>query len=215
MTSAPSAYALRLEGHLDPGMSRWLWLFKWLLVIPHAVVLAFLWIGFAFTWLAALIAILATGRYPRGLFEFNTGVLRWSWRVGFYAFSALGTDRYPPFTLADVPDYPARLIVAEPQSLSRGLALIKWWLLAIPQYLIVSLFTGGLIGVLCFVGCVMKLFTGEYPQPLFEFVMGLNRWVNRVAVYATLMTDDYPPFRLDVGDDEPAALGPPAQTAGV
>ncbi len=120
MTSPQTAFPLRLYGELDPDVSRWQWLFKWLLAIPHFVVLFFLWIGFVASTVVAGFAILFTGRYPRRIFDFNVGVLRWSWRVGFYSYSALGTDTYPPFSLADDPAYPARLEVEYPERLSRG-----------------------------------------------------------------------------------------------
>ena len=139
-----------------------------------------------------------------------------------------------------------------PQRLSRGLALVKWWLLAIPQYIIIGLFTGGmpwlewriwsshgvlsiayqgfaaafggpmnnthhgwgalgLIGIVAVIAAVVLLVTGRYPARMFDFVVGMNRWVLRVAGYAGLMTDKYPPFRLDMGarsgHPDPAANG--------
>ena len=140
---ARQPYPVRIEGELDPSVSRWLWLVKWLLAIPHYIVLAFLWVTLFVLTVVVFFAILITGRYPRGIFDFNLGVLRWTWRVGFYSYAALGTDRYPPFTLGEAPDYPARLDIAYPERLSRGLVLVKWWLLAIPHYIVVGILMGG------------------------------------------------------------------------
>ncbi|WP_046471153.1 DUF4389 domain-containing protein [Allosalinactinospora lopnorensis] len=231
-------YPVKVDGDLDPGLRRWVWLVKWILAIPHYVVLFFLWIAFAVLTIVVFFAILITGRYPEPIFRFNVGVLRWSWRVRYYAYSALGTDRYPPFTIAERGNYPARFEVDYPERLSRGLVLVKWWLLALPHYVVVSIFVGSgpyllylgypwrdggepdgagtyynwsLIYVLVLFAAVVLLFAGFYPRGIFDFVLGMNRWRLRVSAYAALMTDHYPPFRLDPGGADPARRGPPRE----
>jgi len=201
MSREQISYPISVKGELSEPPARGWWLLKWLLGIPHYIILAFLWVAFVVVTIIAFFAILFTAKYPKGLFEFNTGVLRWTWRVGFYAYQALGTDKYPPFTLKSV-DYPADLEIEYPERLSRGLVLVKWWLLAIPHYIIVGIFQGsgesggGLVFILTIIAAIALLFTGKYPEGIFKLVVGMNRWTYRVAAYASLMTDKYPPFRL-------------------
>jgi hypothetical protein len=215
-------YPARLDGRLDAGLSRWLWLVKFVLVIPHVIVLAFLWLAVTVMTVVAGFAVLFTGRYPRSIFDFNVGVMRWTWRVSFYGGSAFGTDRYPPFSLQPDPAYPATFDVDYPEHLSRGLVLVKWWLLAFPQYLIVAVFAGGwgigwngawklaggggLIALLAVIAAITLTVRGRYPTSIFDFVMGLNRWCYRVLVYVALMRDEYPPFRLDDGGTDPGSV---------
>ena len=172
------------------------------------------------------IAIVCTGRYPRSLFDFNVGVLRWNWRVGFYVYAALGTDRYPPFTLARTDD-PAEIDVAYPERLSRGLVLVKW-LLAVPHLLVVGLIVADILpypwtsndwssgfqpiggysvyNLLVVVAGFFLLITRRYPGGMFDLLMGINRWCYRVLTFVALMHDEYPPFRLDQGPYEPSDL---------
>ncbi|MHB8105375.1 MAG: DUF4389 domain-containing protein [Dehalococcoidales bacterium] len=228
-----SAYPVDIKGDLSAPPERGWWLIKWLLAIPHYIILVFLAIAFVVVAIIAFFAILFTGKYPRGLFKFNSGVLRWGWRVSFYSYGALATDKYPPFSLEPDPSYPADIEIPYPEKFSRGLALVKWWLLAIPHYIIVGVFMGGwtwgmhwggtpaqswdwqigdqvvhmdkwqtssggtnLILVLAIFAAIYLMFTARYPKDIFKLVMGFNRWVFRVAAYASLMTDEYPPFRL-------------------
>lgn len=210
---------LRLTGELDPNLSRWLWLVKMFLAIPHFVILAILWVPFIITSLVAGAAILVTGRYPRALFNFNESVLRWNWRVGFYVYAALGTDQYPPFTFGST-DYPADLELDYPERMSKPLVLAKW-LLAVPHLVVVALIltdllaypwaagtTGNagqpssaysILNLLVVIAGVFLLITGRYPRGLFDLLMGMNRWIYRVLVYVSFMRDEYPPFRLDAG----------------
>ncbi|MEO6501594.1 MAG: DUF4389 domain-containing protein [Jatrophihabitantaceae bacterium] len=222
--STETYYPARLTGEPDEPLSRWLWLVKWILVIPHIFVLVFLWLALIVTTVIAGFAILFTGHYPRALFDYAVGVMRWTWRVSYYANGAFATDRYPPFSLADDPSYPATFTVDYPAQLSRGLVLVKWWLLALPHLIIVAVFAGGwglgsddgrqvaggggLIAILAIVAAVILAVTGKYPRPLFDFLMGLNRWCYRVLAYVALMTDQYPPFRLDNGGADPARPAP-------
>jgi hypothetical protein len=204
-------YPVAVEADLDPGLSRWRWLVKWFLAIPHWFVLAFLWAAFLVLTIVAFFAILFTGRYPRSIFEFNVGVMRWTWRVAYFATNGIGTDRYPPFSLGEEPDYPARLAVPYPERLSRRLVLVKSWLLAIPHIVIVSLLVwgvgwatngaeGGVISVntvLFLAAGACLLFAGRYPLEIWRLAVGINRWAIRVGAYIALMRDEYPPFRLE------------------
>jgi hypothetical protein len=196
------AYPLTLKGELGEPLSRWLWLVKWILIIPHLIVLCFLSIAAAFVTIIAFFSILFTGRYPRPLFQFTVGVLRWWWRVSFYSCGALATDKYPPFSLRSQ-DYPADLDVEYAEDLSRWTVLD--FVFAIPHYLCLAGLTAlsfkpafflGLLPALLLITAVLLLFTGKYRQDIWKLVMGVNRWSFRVSAYALMLTHEYPPFSL-------------------
>src|SRR5260370_1099428 len=140
-------YPVQVRGDLDPALSRWQWLVKWILAIPHYIALLFLHIAYFVVTVIAFFAILVTGKYPRALFDFDVCVLRC------------------------------------------GCVLAP------------------LIGILLLMAVVALRFTARYPKGLYDLVIGINRWAIRVRAYSSLMRDEYPPFRLDMGPREPE---PPA-----
>jgi hypothetical protein len=200
--AAQSAYPLVLRGDLTEPISRGLWIVKWLLGIPHFFILACLWVAVYVVTVISFFSIVFTGIYPQSFFNFVVGTMRWTWRVGFWSYQALGTDKYPPFSFAPDANYPADLYVMYPEKLSQGLVWVKWWLLAIPHYIIITFFVAnnkypGLVEVLTIFAGIGVLFTGKYHKDFFRFIMGMNRWSYRVFVYTMLMTDKYPPFNMD------------------
>ena len=172
-------------------LSRGLIFVKWLLAIPHLVVLWFLGIALAAVTFIAWFAILFTGKYPRGMWDFAMMTLRWTARV--HAYTGLMRDEYPPF---GDEAYPIRFAAIYPEQLSRWKIFVKW-LLIIPHLVIIYLLNI-LWSIVTFIAWFAILFTGRYPRGIFNYVEGVMRWENRVAAYAfTLVTDQYPPFSLD------------------
>jgi hypothetical protein len=191
--AAAPGYPLRYDVEYSEELSRWLIFVKWwLLPIPHWIILYALGIASGVMGLIAFFAILFTKRYPRGLFDFVVNVNRWSANVG--AYSGLFRDEYPPFSW-EPGQYPVTYEVDYPEELNRWLPLVKWWLLAIPHY-IVLLFLGVAATVVYIIIWFAILFTKRFPRGLFDFVVGVNRWNLRVSAYASLLRDEYPPFSL-------------------
>lgn len=193
MAANTGAYPVVYEADMPERLSRWLWLVKWLLALPHFVVVGVLgfvmWFTLLFTWLA----IVFTGKYPRGLFDFNLGVSRWVTRVTGYIW--LLTDKYPPFSTAEVSEYPVRLKLEYPGALSRLKAFFRIFL-AIPQLIVI----GALVyvqGALLLVHIVVVVFTGKPNREVFRIIVGVARWNARVTQYCYLVTDTYPPFSFD------------------
>jgi hypothetical protein len=190
-----------IETRLEPGvllfdvaypdrLSRLLIFVKWLLLIPHFIILYFLQIIAGIVTFIAWFAILFTGRYPRGMWDFAVKIQIWIANVSSYFL--LLRDEYPPF--GDSP-YPVQFDLVYPERLSRGLIFIKW-LLIIPH-----LFLLAFLGIAAYVVFILAWFailiTGRYPRGMFNFMVGLQRWGLRANLYANLLTDRYPPFSLE------------------
>ena len=153
-------YPAGLEISYPSELNRWLPLIKWLLVIPHFIALFFVAIGAAFVALFGFFAVLFTGRWPRGAFDFLVGTFRWAYRVA--AYFHLMVDAYPPFSLADDPNYPVRLNIEYPERIDNWRPLVHW-LLAIPHLLIANVL-GNLGGIVALITWFAVVFTGRLPE---------------------------------------------------
>ncbi len=183
-------YPIHLDVQYPSQLSRLLIFVKGILVIPHYLVLMVLGLGAFGVWIASWFAVLFTGRYPEGMFNYMVGVMRWGARVGAYQF--LLTDAYPPFSLEDDPAYPVHLEAQYPAHIARWRPLVHG-LLGIPAFFAASaIMFVGYIAV--FLAWFAILFTGRYPEGFFNVVVIGLRWTLRANLFHYWMTERYPPF---------------------
>jgi len=186
------SYPLTYDVEYPEELSRWLIFVKIILATPHFIILYGLSIAAGAITLIAWFIILFTKRYPRELFDFVVNINRWNANVYVYAF--LMRDEYPPFSW-DAGQYPVEYDVEYPEELSRWLIFVKW-LLAIPHYIVLMLL--GIVALFALIAAWFAiLFTKRFPEGLFTFLVGVNRWQQRVNAYTNLLRDEYPPFSLE------------------
>ena len=188
-----SDYPVNFEAERQAEYHRFLPLVKWLLAFPHYIALIFVGIGAFFALIGAFFAVLFTGSWPRGLFDFVAGTLRWGYRVSAYVL--LLTDEYPPFSLAEEPDYPVRIRIDYPEHIDNWRPLVHW-LLVIP-YLIVAGVLMWVAGIVSFIAIFVILFTAKLPEGMFNLIVNPMRWQVRGNAYAGWLVKRYPPFSWD------------------
>jgi Domain of unknown function (DUF4389) len=186
-------YPVRLEADREPEYNRFLPLVKWLLAFPHYLVLIVVGIAAFFAILISFFAVLITGRYPRGLWDFVTGTHRWGMRVAGYVL--LLTDQYPPFSLQNDPSYPVRVEWDYPETVDRWRPLVHW-LLIIPYALVAGVLIW-LAEIVAFIGVFVILFTKDLPEGMFRLIVNPMRWQVRANSYYTWLVTRYPPFEWE------------------
>ncbi len=210
MTTSGSDYPVRFDADYPESPSRLLALLgvlffiKGLLLIPHIIVLIVLGLASVIVAYIGYWAVLITGRYPEGMFNFVYSVSRWSSRTDSWMYG--WTDKYPPFTLGEG-DYPARLDIDRPDASSRVLSLLG--VLSIPflivyslkmvlliPHIIILMVLGTVTLVVSYIGYWAVLITGSYPQGLHNLILGVQRWEYRTTAWLFGLTDRYPPFSL-------------------
>lgn len=188
--STMSEYPVAFDVAYPESPNRWLILVRWLLALPHYVVLSLLGILASVVWVVSFFTILIARSYPDSLYRFMVGVSRWSVNVTAYV---LFLDRYPPFSMEEGA-YEGVTFSVERPDFNRWLVLVKW-LLVIPHAIVLGLLV--VVAKVAVVPLVLGvLVLGQYPRPLFDFLVGVGRWNARVSAYMTFLVDRYPPFSL-------------------
>jgi hypothetical protein len=201
-----SNYPVTFEADYVEPRSRLTTFFRLLLAIPHYIVLALWGIGVFFAVVAAWFALLFTGRWPQGLYDFTAGFLRYYTRVSGYTW--LLTDPYPPFSGGDEPSYPVRLHVGPPLPEYNRLKVLLRIFYVIPAYLIVYVMSivVELAGIAAWLVIVVM---GKQPKGLQDVIGLCLSYTMRAYALFFLVTETYPPFT----DDHARQIGEPAPSA--
>jgi Domain of unknown function (DUF4389) len=199
-------YPITYEVDFNPEPNRWTTFFRLILAIPWMIVAIFWGLLLAFTHLFAWVAVVILGRYPQWLYEFNSGVLRFSIRVSAWLY--LQTDVWPPFGLGDEPGYPIRVGIAPAAERQSRLKAFFRLVLALPVALILSYGTSYIQLLAGVVAWLTIVFRGYLPEGVNSMLTFVNSFHARVFGYILLLTDDYPPVGLERA--KPSGAQPPS-----
>ena len=202
-----SAYPVGYEADFQVERSRLTTFFRYLMAIPQFLVGIVYGIGALFALIIAWFALLFTAKYPEGLYNFASGVLRWSTRVNSYV--NLVTDAYPPFDLGEHPEYPVRVPIGPRLESYSRLKVFFRWIIGIPVMLIAYALSI-LAGICSFLAWFVIVFTGKQNQGLQNGITLGTAYSARAGAYFMYITEDWPPFGQE---DEGPTMGPsgPAQ----
>jgi hypothetical protein len=170
------------------------------IILPHYFLLFFVGIWGAILRFVAFWIVLFTGKYPKSMFEFQVGLLKWSVRLSARMYNV--ADGYPAFGINGTDEF-TELEVEYPERISRGLVLLRLFFGFIYVYIphgFILMFRTIWVGILVFIAWWIVLFTGKYPESFHNWVVGQIRWGIRLNLYMSFMTDKYPPF---TGDELP------------
>jgi hypothetical protein len=194
-------YPISYEADFNPEPNRWTTFFRIILAIPWLIVAYFWLLLAAFTHLFAWVAVVILGRYPEWLYNFNSGVVRYL--VRFYAWLYLQTDAWPPFGLADDPNYPIRVNIAPRAERQSRLKAFFRIILILPM-LVVSYAVNYVHLFAAVIAWLTIVFRGYLPEQINVTLTFCNSFYARVFGYFALLTDDYPPIGIERAKGKPA-----------